>query len=91
MTASELVENAEVPDHFRQVVVLYLETYEVRVGDVYRMLRHKVIALAHFWWFVRDKHLNVKRCSEIPPGPRPRLCPRRDHTRSRRSARPRSR
>jgi len=67
MTASELVENAGVPDRFQQVVILYLETYEARVSDVYRTLRHKVIALAHFWRFIRDKHPNVKRCSEILP------------------------
>jgi hypothetical protein len=67
MTASELVENAGVPDRFRQVMILYLETYEARVSDVYRTLRHKVIALAHFWRFIRDKHPDVKRCSEILP------------------------
>ena len=67
MTASELVENAGVPDRFQQVVILYLETYEARVSDVYRTLRHKVIALAHFWRFIRDKHPSVKRCSEILP------------------------
>ena len=59
MTASELVENAGVPDRFQQVVILYLETYEARVSDVYRTLRHKVIALAHFWRFIRDKHPDV--------------------------------
>jgi integrase len=67
MTASELVENAGVPDRFQQVVILYLETYEARVSDVYRTLRHKVIALAHFWRFIRDSHPDVKRCSEILP------------------------
>jgi hypothetical protein len=67
MTAPELVENAGVPDRFRQVVILYLETYEARVSDVYRTLRHKAIALAHFWRFIRDKHPSVKRCSEILP------------------------
>jgi len=67
MTASELVENAGVPDRFRQIMILYLETYEARVSDVYRTLRHKVIALAHFWRFIRDKHPGVKRCSEILP------------------------
>ena len=59
MTAPELVENAGVPDRFQQVVILYLETYEARVSDVYRTLRHKVIALAHFWRFIRDKHPDV--------------------------------
>jgi integrase len=67
MTAPELVENAGVPDRFRQVTILYLETYEARVSDVYRTLRHKVIALAHFWRFIRDEHPDVKRCSEILP------------------------
>jgi hypothetical protein len=47
MTASELVENAGVPDRFRQIMILYLEAYEARVSDVYRTLRHKVIALAY--------------------------------------------
>jgi hypothetical protein len=67
MTASELVENAGVPDRFRQIMILYLETYEARVSDVYRTLRHKVIALAHFWRFIRDEHPDVKRCSQILP------------------------
>jgi integrase len=67
MTASELVDNAGVPDRFRQVMILYLETYEARVSDVYRTLRHKVIALAHFWRFIRDRHPDVKRCSQILP------------------------
>jgi integrase len=67
MTAPELVANAGVPDRFRQVMILYLETYEARVSDVYRTLRHKVIALAHFWRFVHDRHPDVKRCSQILP------------------------
>src|SRR5256885_4229518 len=67
MTAPELVENAGVPDRFRQIMILYLETYEARVSDVYRTLRHKVIALADFWRFIRDRHPDVKRCSQILP------------------------
>ena len=67
MTASELVENAGVPDRFRQIMILYLETYEARVSDVYRTLRHKVIALAHFWRFIHERHPDVKRCSQILP------------------------
>jgi hypothetical protein len=67
LSASELVEKADIPDRFQQVVILYLETYEARVSDVYRTLRHKTIALAHFWRFIRDKHPGVKRCSEILP------------------------
>ena len=67
LSASELVEKADIPDRFQQVVILYLETYEARVSDVYRTLRHKVIALAHFWRFIRDRHPDVKRCSQILP------------------------
>jgi integrase len=67
MTASELVENAGVPDRFQQIVTLYLETYEARISDAYRTLRHKVIALAHFWRFIRDRHPDVTRCSQILP------------------------
>jgi integrase len=67
LTASELVEIAEVPERFREVMVLYLETYEARVSDVYRTLRHKSIALAHFWRFIHEKHRNVKCCSAVVP------------------------
>lgn len=67
LTASELVEIARVPERFRQVAVLYLETYEARVSDVYRTLRHKSIALAYFWNFMADKHPDVKHCSTILP------------------------
>lgn len=67
MTAAELVENAGVPARFRQVMTLYLETYEARVSDVYRTLRHKAIALTHFWRFIRDHHPDIKRCSQILP------------------------
>ena len=67
MTAPELVENAGVPDRFRQVMILYLETYEARVSDVYRTLRHKVIALSHFWRFIQERHPDVQRCSQILP------------------------
>ena len=67
LTASELVEIARIPERFRQVVVLYLETYEARVSAVYRTLRHKSIALAHFWNYMAEKHPDVKHCSVIFP------------------------
>ncbi len=67
LTTPELIEISGVPNRFRQVMILYLETYAARVSDVYRTLRHKSIALAHFWRFVEEKHSEVKRCSEILP------------------------
>jgi integrase len=67
LTASELVEISGVPPRFRQVMILYLETYEARVSDVYRTLRHKSIAIAHFWRFIQEKHPSVKHCSAVLP------------------------
>jgi len=69
MTAPELVENAGVPDRFKQIMILYLETYEARVSDVYRTLRHKVIALAHFWRFIRDRHPDLRLDNPSPDLP----------------------
>jgi integrase len=67
LTVSELVKIARIPERFSQVTILYLETYEARVSDVYRTLRHKSIALAHFWNYMADKHPDVKHCSAILP------------------------
>jgi hypothetical protein len=67
LTSSELVEIARIPERFRQVTILYLETYEARVSAVYRTLRHKSIALAHFWNFMAEKHSDVKHCSAVLP------------------------
>ena len=67
LNASELVETARIPEHFRQVTILYLETYEARVSGVYRTLRHKSIALAHFWNFVADEYPDVNQCSATLP------------------------
>jgi hypothetical protein len=67
LTASELVEVARTPPRFREVTTLYLETYEARVSDAYPTLRHKSIALAHFWRFIEEKQPTVRRCSQILP------------------------
>lgn len=44
-----------------------VNTYEARVSGVYRTLRQKSIALAHFWNYMADKHRDVKHCSAILP------------------------
>lgn len=67
LTASELVEVSGVPPRFRQVMILYLETYEARVSDVYKTLRQKSIAIAHFWRFLQEKHPSLKHCSSVLP------------------------
>jgi hypothetical protein len=46
MTAPELVENAAVPDRFRQIMILYLEAYEAGIPMSIGRCDIKVIALA---------------------------------------------
>jgi integrase len=67
LAAFELAQIAGVPPRFHPLMTLYLETYETRVSDVYRTLRHKSIALAHFWRFIQDAHPEVKNSSQILP------------------------
>ena len=52
---------------YTQGTILYLETYEARVNCFYRTLRHKSIAVAHFWKFVADKYPDVNHCSATLP------------------------
>ena len=59
LTAPELIEIAGVPERFRRVMILYLETYEARVSDVYRTLRQKSISLAHFWRFIDNQRFSA--------------------------------
>jgi integrase len=63
----ELVEIAGIPERFREVMALYLETYETRISDVYVTRRHKVIALAHFWRFVAQRYPEVRGSAEVTP------------------------
>jgi integrase len=67
LTGSELVDIAGVPQRFREVTTLYLETYEARVSDKYRTLRQKSIKIAHFWRFIQENHRSVKCCSGVLP------------------------
>lgn len=67
LTAAESVAISGVPDRFRPVMTLYLETYQARVSDVYRTLRHKSISLAHFWRFMEEKYPSVTCCSQVLP------------------------
>ncbi len=64
---AELVENSDIPERFRAVSVLYLETYSVRVSDVYPTLRHKQVALAHFWRFIDERFPEVRSSADVRP------------------------
>lgn len=63
----EHVEESNIPDRFKEVTALYLETYSVRISSVHSTLRHKLIALAHLWRFIDDEHPEVSGCFELVP------------------------
>jgi len=67
LSPAELVRRSDIPDRFRPVTILYLETYATRVSAVYVTSRHKVLALAHFWRFLDQEYPEIERCSDILP------------------------
>jgi len=67
LSPAELVDQSDIPARFRAVSALYLDTYAARISDVYATLRHKQIALAHFWRFIDEHHPEVGCCSELTP------------------------
>jgi integrase len=66
-TPAELVALADMPDRFRAVTILYLETYATRISSVYATLRHKLIALGHFWRFLDARYPEVESCAAVLP------------------------
>lgn len=63
----EHVEESGIPERFRKVTTLYLETYSVRISSVHATLRHKLIALGHLWRFVDATYPEVSSCAEVLP------------------------
>jgi integrase len=68
LSPAQLVAQSRIPDRFRPVTVLYLETYAARISDVYATLRHKETAIAHFWRYVDQHHPDVGGCADLTPG-----------------------
>ncbi|HVL38906.1 MAG TPA: hypothetical protein VM328_05890, partial [Fimbriimonadaceae bacterium] len=66
-SVEELVAAADMPDCFKPVTTLYLETYSRRISSVYTTLRHKLIALARFWRFIDSNFPEVRSCAELTP------------------------
>lgn len=66
-TIGELVAVSDVPAPFRGITSLYLETYETRISQIYVTLRHKLIALGHFWRFLAEQHPAVTRSADVLP------------------------
>jgi integrase len=67
LTIPELIDVTRTPRHFRDVTILYLETYSARVSDRYRTRRGKSVAIAHFWRFLEEKHPEVKTSAQVLP------------------------
>jgi integrase len=67
LTIPELVDVTRTPRHFREVMILYLETYSARVSDRYTTRRGKSVAIGHFWRFLEEKHPEVKTSAQVLP------------------------
>lgn len=67
LTVPELVDISGTPKRFREVMILYLETYMARVSDLYRTRRAKTVAVTHFWRFLVENHPEVKSSAQVLP------------------------
>jgi len=67
LTPAELVARSRVPERFREVQVLYLETYAQRISDVYATTRHKHNSLEHMWCFIDERFPEVAGCAQVRP------------------------
>jgi len=66
-TVAELIAMSDVPAPFRALTLLYLETYATRVSQVYVTLRHKLIALGHFWRFLAEQYPGITSAADVLP------------------------
>jgi len=64
---AELVAVAAIPEHFRTITALYLETYAARISQVYATLQHKAYSLTHFWQFIAETYPEVRSCADVLP------------------------
>jgi integrase len=67
LTPRQFAEKGDMPNRFRPITGLYLETYAARVGCVYGTLRTKRDALARFWRYIDERHPTVAAASEVRP------------------------
>ena len=88
---ADLVSMADIPERFRSVTVLYLETYTARISDLYATQRQKVTALGHFWRFLSQRYPEIASSADVLPSHARVLCPLRDRPSPRRAARCRQR
>jgi integrase len=67
LTASQMVVAAGIPERFRLVSTLYLETYATRISDAYATRRNKALALSQFWRFISGHYPDVDSCRQVLP------------------------
>ena len=66
-TIAELVAMADIAEPFHAITLLYLEAYATRISHVYVTLRHKLIALSHFWRFLAEQYPDITRAADVLP------------------------
>ena len=66
-TVAELVAIADMAEPFRAITLLYLEAYATRISHVYVTLRHKLVALGHFWRFLAEQYPDITRSADVLP------------------------
>ena len=64
---ADLVAMAKIPERFRDVTTLYLETYATRITPLYASQRHKATALGYFWRFISDRYPEVASSADVLP------------------------
>jgi hypothetical protein len=66
-SVADLVAMAKIPEHFRTVTALYLETYATRITPVYATQRCKATALGYFWRFIAGRYPKVASSADVLP------------------------
>jgi len=64
---ADFVAMAKIPERFRAVTALYLETYATRITPLYASQRCKATALGYFWRFISDRYPGVASSADVLP------------------------
>jgi hypothetical protein len=67
VSAGELAARADIPQRFRAVTALYLESYAQRVSDHHTTMRNRAAHLARFWRFIDQEFPEVTGAHAVLP------------------------
>jgi integrase len=67
LSPDELIAGSNIPADFHEVTRPYLETYARRISDRYVTQQHKLIAIGHFWRYLREQHPQVTSSGQVTP------------------------